>query len=65
MVALCRGVSLAFMLFASSAYGADADGTYRYWGAGGVTCKAYGDMAAAQKVDFDRISFWVAGYLTA
>ena len=60
----CR-VSLALMLFASTALGADVDGNYSYWGAGGVVCKAYADMAKAQNADFDRVSFWVAGYLTA
>jgi hypothetical protein len=65
MIAMCRRVSLAFMVLASSAYAADPEGTYRYWGAGGVTCKAYAPMAEAQNADFDKVSLWVAGYLTA
>jgi hypothetical protein len=65
MIALCRRVSLALVLFASTAHAADVNGNYRFWGAGGITCKAYVEMAGAQNADFDKVSLWVAGYLTS
>jgi hypothetical protein len=65
MIAMYRFVLPGLMLFASSAYAADAGNNYRFWGAGGVTCKDYGDMAKTQNADFDKVALWVSGYLTA
>jgi hypothetical protein len=58
-------IAATVVAFSSAVRAADDSGSYSYWGAGAITCEAYTGMAAAQNADFDKVSFWVGGYLTA
>jgi len=58
-------IAAAIFAFAGTVRAADSSGTYSYWGAGKITCKAYGEMAAAQNADFEKVTFWMVGYITA
>ena len=58
-------IAAAIFAVSGTANAADSSGTYSFWGAGKITCKAYGEMAAAQNADFEKVSFWMGGYITA
>jgi hypothetical protein len=64
-VPLAIVAAAAVLAFSGTVRAADSSGTYSFWGAGKITCKAYGEMAAAQNADFEKVTFWMGGYITA